>query len=126
MFEAKVSGLTTAFAKAQAVIELKKRIAIMTAYGMAEEIMTDAKQNYVPVDDGILRASGHVKAPQYVGDDVHIILAFGGAAEDYAVIQHEALNYQHTVGEAKYLEKPWLAKRDSISGRVAAAIQVAG
>lgn len=126
MFGAKVTGISRAFAKIKAVTEVKKLAAVAAAYGEAEEIMSDSKQNFTPVDDGILRASGHVKAPQLVGGDYHIILAYGGAAEDYAVIQHEELNYEHTTGEAKYLEKPWMERRDGIASRVAAAVKVAG
>lgn len=81
----------------------------------AEFIMTDSKENYVPVDEGELRASGHV-----ILDDkkLEVTLGFGGPAGignqsstnkgdvGYAIVQHETMEYSHRVGEAKYLEKP--------------------
>ena len=71
-----------------------------------ELIMTDSKQNYVPVDLGVLRASGFVKGPTIMGDNVEVKLGYGGAASAYALIQHEAMDFRHTVGGPKYLERP--------------------
>jgi len=69
----------------------------------AELIMTDSKENYCPVEFGTLKNSGHVAVDP---DKIAVTLGYGGAAEDYAVVQHENLTFKHEVGEAKYLEKP--------------------
>lgn len=83
-----------------------------------EFVMTDAKMNYVPVDMGVLRASGFVMLDE---TKIKAIIGFGGPAgsgnmgetnvEDvgYAIVQHENLDYRHKVGEAKYLERPLFA-----------------
>lgn len=73
----------------------------------AELIMTDSKQHYVPVDLGTLRSSGHV-LPVHIerGQEVSVELVYGGAAAPYALIQHEVEEFNHVVGEWKYLEKP--------------------
>jgi very-short-patch-repair endonuclease len=51
----------------------------------AERIMAISKEQYVPVDTGNLRASGHVKTPQAVGSLVYVDLGYGGAAAPYAL-----------------------------------------
>jgi hypothetical protein len=78
-------------------------------YMVGEIIITDAKANYVPVRDGILRASGFVREPVITHDNASVTIGFGGAAEAYALEQHERLDYHHTVGGPKYLERPVLA-----------------
>lgn len=78
-------------------------------YRRGEAIITDSKENYVPVDQGILRDSGHVELPEYVDGGVQVALGFGGAAEAYAVVQHEDFSLQHPNGGGpKYLERPLL------------------
>ena len=75
-------------------------------YLEGELIMTRAKEEYVPVDLGALKNSGRVHPPEMKGADVSVTLAFGGAAADYAIVQHERLDFKHTTGGAKYLERP--------------------
>ncbi len=80
-----------------------------------ELIMTRSKRDFCPVDQGVLRSTGHV-----VPDEakLSVTLGYGGPAgignvgetnrEDcgYAIVQHEDLSFAHTVGEAEYLKKP--------------------
>lgn len=82
----------------------------------AEIEMTESKRR-VPVDTGVLRASGHVTPPEYSGRTISVGLVFGGGAETYAIIVHEDLDAFHKVGQAKYLESvlnesaPYLGQR---------------
>ena len=55
----------------------------------AELIMTDSKQNYVPVDKGTLRQSGTVGDPVRNEDEITISMGYGGAAAAYATALHE-------------------------------------
>jgi hypothetical protein len=89
----------------------------------AESIMADSKENYVPVDLGILRASGFVEQPQVSDDRISVKLGFGGAAKAYAVIQHERLDFKHRVGGPKYLERPLLAAAAGLRAAIAAAVR---
>ena len=70
---------------------------------IGEEIMTDVKANApghgVPEDEGTLRGSGRVTGP-LAGV---VTLSFGGASAPYALVQHERMDYRHTVGEPRYL-----------------------
>ena len=77
-------------------------------FNRAEVIMTDSKQNYVPVDTGALRGSGHVQQPVKSGNEIAVTMGYGGVANAYAIPQHERLDYNHTVGGPKYLERPLL------------------
>jgi hypothetical protein len=84
-----------------------------------EFVMTDSKRNYVPVKDGILRASGFILMHK---TKISAEIGFGGPAGNgnmggetnavdvgYAAVQHENLDFQHKVGEAKFLERPLFA-----------------
>ena len=80
-------------------------------------VMTVSKRDYVPVDEGELRASGFVEMDK---DKKRIAarFGFGGPAGSgnvgetnrenvgYAIVQHENPSYRHPVGSYKYLEKP--------------------
>ena len=50
-----------------------------------------AKDVFVPVDTGILRASGFVTRPVRAGNTVFVEIGFGGFAKDYALIQHRGI-----------------------------------
>ncbi len=56
-------------------------------------------QEMCPVDSGDLRSSAYV---QEIPNGWEI--GYGGVASDYALEQHENLNYYHDDGQAKFLE----------------------
>jgi hypothetical protein len=87
-------------------------------YQEAEAIMTQAKM-LTPVDTGALRASGHVRRPVVSAQSVSVTLGFGGTAAPYAVYVHEDLTKRHPVGQAKYLEQPFNAAKQSMAERIA-------
>lgn len=104
-------------------------------YQEAEELMTAAKR-LTPVDEGNLRASGHVQLPVESATGVSVTLGFGGPAGagnvggeantadvGYAVYVHEDLTARHPVGQAKYLEQPLTERREDFSERLAAKIR---
>lgn len=89
-----------------------------------EEIVEDAKRR-APVDTGTLRASGVVLRPDRSSGQIVVEGGFGGAASDYAVVQHEDTTLSHTVGEAKFLEKPMLERAPKLGGRLGIRIHAA-
>ena len=89
----------------------------------AEAIMADSKSRYVPVDTGVLRASGVVGTPTVDRDGAEVRMGYGGAAEGYAVIQHEMMDYKHAVGGPKYLERPLLEAAKGMAARLAQALK---
>jgi hypothetical protein len=80
--------------------------AAASLYQSAEVIMTDSKENYVPVKTGNLRSTGFVQLPEIDGQDINVTLSYGGPAVDYAVVVHEDLTAHHPHGQAKYLSTP--------------------
>lgn len=61
-------------------------------YKLGQIIMTDSKDNYVPVDDGPLRSSGQVHEPVVEPGLISVTLSYGGAASAYALAVHEHLS----------------------------------
>lgn len=90
-------------------------------YHEGERIMGDSKANYVPVDKGILRASGHVLLPQMESKGGPIVvMGYGGPAVPYALRQHEELTWNHPgQGQPKYLETPAMRAAASAGRRIA-------
>ena len=89
-------------------------------YGVANNVMTAAKR-IVPVDVGTLKGSGYVTMPENKGNNITVEEGFGGAAKDYAVVQHERTDYRHPGGgEAKYLEKPMMEQTGAFKHDVTA------
>lgn len=91
-------------------------------YEEANTIMRDSKME-APVDTGALRGSGTVKNPQVSPGGVMVEFGYGGAASDYAWIQHERLDYNHPTGNAKYLEGPTLRAASGMGARLAAMVR---
>jgi hypothetical protein len=89
-----------------------------------EMVMSEAKE-VTPVDLGTLRDSGHVLPPDTSPTGVEIVAGFGGAASDYAIVQHERLDYSHATGGAKFLERPFLARVATMPLTLAAGVRVA-
>jgi hypothetical protein len=89
----------------------------------AEETLT-ASAPLVPVDEGILKASGRRGDVEDDGTDISVTIGYGiPGAEPYAVVQHENLDYQHTVGQAKYLEQPVNERAGSAPERIAERVR---
>ena len=58
-------------------------------YRRAQGVMADSQENYVPVELGTLKNSGHVNLPVRSGRVVRVTMAYGGAARAYAIAIHE-------------------------------------
>lgn len=66
-----------------------------------------------PLDRGPLRKAASVKG---VNQEPVALVVFDSP---YAVRQHEELDYNHTVGQAKYLEQPLNQHRNELMGIIA-------
>lgn len=114
-----ISRVQAQFKLAQSVIDRELPGAL---YEEGEEIMGRSVEEFVPVDLGALRASGHVTQPKSMGDETVVELVYGGPAAPYAVIQHERLDFDHNVGQAKYLEIPALEAVPGMAARIGGRI----
>lgn len=88
----------------------------------AESIMHDSRE-LAPVDVGSLKGSATVGHPEITARGAEVEFGYGGAAEDYAVIQHERTDFHHTVGQAKFLEKPALEHAHGMGSRMALTVK---
>ncbi len=85
----------------------------------AERIMKIAIP-LTPVDEGILVNSHRVEPPVIKRNSASVVLGFGGAASDYALIQHERTDFNHPgQGQAKFLEQPVNAAKQGFGNRIA-------
>lgn len=68
-------------------------------------------QAMCPVKSGTLRGSAYV-------DEIPngYEIGYGGAAESYALEQHENLQYHHNVGQAKFLELAFIDVTENMRG----------
>lgn len=85
-------------------------------YEDAEETMTISK-GLVPVDTGVLRASGYVDQPEISSNNIIVRMGYGGAASSYALEQHERTDFHHTVGQDHFLSEPFLLRADGFAER---------
>jgi hypothetical protein len=116
---------------------LAKKFPKHVASGMfieAQIEMTEAKRRCpvspLPAPSGVvpgtLRASGTVHEPEFKGKEISVTLSFGGpgsGAEDYAVVQHENLEFIHTTGQAKWLESTLDESAPHMGNRIAARVR---
>lgn len=84
----------------------------------AEDI-SSASDPLVPVDLGTLKNSRFVDPPQQSGRTASVRLGYGGAAAPYAAAVHEDMTARHEVGQAKYLEEPFLEKTATMARDIA-------
>jgi hypothetical protein len=106
---------------------------VKSAYQSFEAVMTTSKEEYVPVDQGTLRSSGHVQSPEVSGMSATITMGYGGPAAPYAIAVHEnpragktgglspsGKPYEHwaRTGGWKYLETPLKAATGQIAAKL--------
>lgn len=104
-------------------------------YRLALAVMADSQEHHVPVDTGVLKASGFVELPVISLLDASVTLGYGGAAKDYATVVHEDPIPQANrdrdraagiprVGNWKYLETPLMAALADMPAALAKEILV--
>lgn len=136
-----VSGGTALKRAIEALGERGQQAGAAALYREANRIMTESKENYVPVADDTLRGSGFVELPEIAGDNVEVTMGYGGAASAYALAVHEHLSEHspqswekaesagrpvqfHPTGHGpKYLEIPVIAAQEGFDTRIAADVK---
>lgn len=89
-------------------------------YTEAQIDMTESKRR-VPVDTGVLRATGAVQKPERSGRRISVRLTYG---TEYAVFVHEDLDAFHKIGQAKFLESVLNESRPHMAARLARRINI--
>lgn len=83
-------------------------------------------QMEVPVDTSALKQSGRLLPDTGVyqkGNEVSVVIGYGGTALDYAIYVHEDLTAHHPHGKAKYVEDPINRQRIGIESRIADKVE---
>lgn len=95
---------------------IKPQAALARAvYAEATTVLNESKK-IVPVDDGYLKNSGKVEAPQISPKETSVEVTYGGAAAPYALYVHEDPDARHAPGKTyKYLEIPAMAHSDKFA-----------
>lgn len=115
--------------------DLRKDTAKAIRYEV-EKIGTNADRNYVPVDLGTLRASKTIEGPTIDGDNIEVVIGYGGAASAYAAAVHENpsehdppswegvnVEFKPRGRGRKYLERPLNEAIPGMSDRIAERIK---
>lgn len=110
------------------ILDLANKFPLKVAKALffeAELIMTTAK-GIVPFDLGALKTSGHVDPPSVKpGDEIKVVLGFGGPAAPYALDQHENLTYEHSAGgQPKYLQRPMEEAAPKLPAKLGASLKL--
>lgn len=131
--------------KGDAVAKAIKIATAIGSYVTAEQILTEAGNN-VPRDTGTLARSGTISIDEDISAIEGYSQALAGAIKTakkadakentkkvyisyntpYAHRQHEDLQFKHTFGGAKYLEKGWNAKINNITKNIKAEVKKQG
>ncbi len=101
--------------------ESKRRCPVSPTKAQFKAMGRTPPKNIVP---GTLRASGMVHDPVRNGRNISVTLSYGGAAIDYAIVQHERADFIHTTGQAFYLSSVLNESRGSMAARVAARLNI--
>lgn len=125
-YAVKFEGLDDFLAGLEAKPEKLARAVLQALYREGEELVTEAKR-LTPVDTGTLRSSGHARPPEVTDDGAFVEVGFGGPAGaggneeevGYAIYVHEDLTARHPVGQAKFLEAPFNARKATFAKRFA-------
>lgn len=121
-FNVEVEG----FAEAMALLSVQKKVipATMEAlYAEAQMVLAESKRQ-VPYRVGALSGSGMVHQPYSVGSKVAVEISYGGAAVDYAMVQHENTDFKHAEGrKAKYLEDPIADAQGRLASNIASRVR---
>lgn len=130
-------GLAPAVQKLRRLAQRYPDRVMRAVYRRAEAIMARSKSEFVPVDNGILRNSGHVNPVMRQGRLVSVSMAYGGAAKAYAIAVHEhlsqysppswratAVRFSPAGRGPKYLERPLFEALRTMAQDIAADLRL--
>lgn len=120
------AGLRELRTNLQKVQQDTHRSMILAAVKHANRVMAVSK-GLVPIDKGPLMISGEVLEPEVTDTCVTVDLVYGTSepTSNYAIVQHERLDFQHPHGgQAKYLEQPLLTMADDLTHSLAETVKL--
>jgi hypothetical protein len=132
--EVNIEGNAALLKKLRALGKAALPAARGSLYRSAESIMRVSKDQYVPIDTGNLKATGHVELPVAENNSVLVVMGYGGPAGcqpgvnkdvGYAVYVHEIQKNYRNGRQWKYLEVPLKAGVQDIEKNLKADIEEA-
>lgn len=121
-FTIKIQGLDQLKGKFRQLPKTLKTAGVQELNMIAEEIMLDSKENYVPWRFGHLKSSGTVLHAKGLASKNVVKLVYGGRSAPYAVYVHEIKKKYKHGRKWKYLETPVKNRAPSIGREVGQAI----
>lgn len=104
--QATIKGGAALRSKLNQLGPLAVKVGMASLYRSAEAVMTESKENYVPIDTGALKSTGNVQIVDEGASGGKVALGYGGPAAPYAVYVHE-MNKNYKSGKTwKYLQTP--------------------
>ena len=121
------TGIGSAAARVRDIAPTIRRNTVKAMNMEGEAILTDSKQNYVPVDEGTLRNTGHVQHARHKpAGDIEVVIRYGPLIT--AIVIHELPDFnppswrsgvQFKRGGPKYLEIPLNLAVSGMAERIA-------
>lgn len=122
MIQARILGAKQSAANIRDMDKATRKKFFDELVAIADDVLYQAQEIYVPVLTGALKQSGRRKA--HSGRYPVVYVSFGGPSVPYALLQHENLEFNHPRGgRAKYLElavkdfEPVMADRLAVATR---------
>ena len=103
----------------------EKKKALRAALRREGEAIMTASKRLCPVDTGTLRSTGTVEGPKEAGNELFLILGYGGAAQGYAATVHEKPVPHRPPTQSKFLEQPFMEALAGMSDRFKAVLKEA-
>lgn len=122
MVSIRITGVKEAQAELRRIARLAPDL-MEQALRVEAQKMLDASRPLVPVDTGVLMASGLIEPPQNNGGKVRVVFGYGGSAWYYAIPQHERTDYHHRRGQDHYLSEPVLSMAGGMGPRLAETLR---
>jgi hypothetical protein len=103
MSKSGIVGLDLCIRNVQKVQKDFETAAMAALIKWGRETIDDSKDNYCPVDTGLMKGTGNI-VTEIEGTSHNVILYYN---TDYAPIVHENPNAYHPIGESGFLLKPF-------------------
>lgn len=131
-----LDGVSDAIKRVNAIADKLRTDTAKAVRYEVEKIGTKADRDHIPVDLGTLRASKTIEGPTIDGDNIEVVIGYGGAASAYAAAVHETPSEHdppswegvtvefHPRGRGrKYLEIPLTEAMPGMPDRIAERIK---
>lgn len=112
MKRGKVAGLDACLKNVTKLQKKYETTAVAALIKWGRETIDDSKDNYCPIDTGLMKGTGNITT-ENEGNIVYVILFYN---TPYAPIVHENPRAYHPIGESGFLLKPFYLHAPKLPG----------